>query len=148
LKWFFDRFATTEGETMEIVRMYGPLVGRVLLVLIFIIAGVGKITGFDGTVGYMQAYNMPAPQILAVLAIIIEVGGGIMVAVGWKARWGAAALFIFVLIASFVFHAFWAVPADQVQMQRIMFLKNLSMMGGLLYVIVYGSGPVSVDKNR
>jgi len=133
---------------MEIVRMYGPLVGRVLLVLIFIIAGVGKITGFDGTVGYMQAYNMPAPQILAVLAIIIEVGGGIMVAVGWKARWGAAALFIFVLIASFVFHAFWAVPADQVQMQRIMFLKNLSMMGGLLYVIVYGSGPVSVDKNR
>jgi len=148
LKWFFDRFATTEGETMEIVRMYGPLVGRVLLVLIFIIAGVGKITGFDGTVGYMQAYNMPAPQILAVLAIIIEVGGGIMVAVGWKARWGAAALFIFVLVASFVFHAFWAVPADQVQMQRIMFLKNLSMMGGLLYVIVYGSGPVSVDKNR
>jgi putative oxidoreductase len=128
--------------------MYGPLVGRVLLVLIFIIAGVGKITGFDGTVGYMQAYNMPAPQILAVLAIIIEVGGGIMVAVGWKARWGAAALFIFVLVASFVFHAFWAVPADQVQMQRIMFLKNLSMMGGLLYVIVYGSGPVSVDKNR
>jgi putative oxidoreductase len=128
--------------------MYGPLVGRVLLVLIFIIAGFGKITGFDGTVGYMQAYNMPMPQVLAVLAIIIELGGGIMVAVGWKARWGAAALFIFVLVASFIFHAFWAVPADQMQMQRIMFLKNLSMMGGLLYVIVYGSGPASVDKNR
>lgn len=134
---------------MEMLRMYGPLVGRVLLVLIFIIAGVGKIgPGFDATVGYIQAYNMPAPQIMAVLAIIIEIGGGIMVAVGWKARWGAAALFIFVLVASFVFHAFWAVPADQVQMQRIMFLKNLSMMGGLLYLIVYGSGPLSLDKNR
>jgi len=128
--------------------MYGPLVGRVLLALIFIIAGFGKITGFEGTVGYMQAYNMPMTQILAVIAIIIELGGGIMIAVGWKARWGAAAIFIFVLVASFVFHAFWAVPADQAQLQNIMFMKNLAIMGGMLYIIVYGSGPFSVDKNR
>ena len=133
---------------MEIVRMYGPLVGRVLLALIFIIAGFGKITGFEGTVGYMQAYNMPMTQILAVIAIIIELGGGIMIAVGWKARWAAAAIFIFVLIASFIFHAFWAVPADQAQLQNIMFMKNLAIMGGMLYIIVYGSGPFSVDKNR
>jgi putative oxidoreductase len=128
--------------------MYGPLVGRVLLALIFIIAGFGKITGFEGTVGYMQAYNMPMTQILAVIAIIIELGGGIMIAVGWKARWGAAALFIFVLVASFVFHAFWTVPADQAQLQNIMFMKNLAIMGGMLYIIAYGSGPLSVDKNR
>lgn len=133
---------------MEIVRMYGPLVGRVLLALIFIIAGFGKITGFDGTVGYMQAYNMPMTQVLAVIAIIIELAGGIMIAVGWKARWAAAALFIFVLVASFVFHAFWAVPADQAQLQNIQFMKNLAIMGGMLYIIVYGSGPLSVDKNR
>jgi len=128
--------------------MYGPLVGRVLLALIFIIAGYGKITGFDGTVGYMQAYNVPMTQVLAVLAIIVELGGGLMIAVGWKARWAAAAIFIFVLIASFIFHAFWAVPAEQVQMQNIMFMKNLAIMGGMLYIIVYGSGPLSVDKNR
>ena len=133
---------------MEIVRMYGPLVGRVLLALIFIIAGFGKITGFEGTVGYMQAYNMPMTQVLAVIAIIIELGGGIMIALGWKARLAAAAIFIFVLIASFVFHAFWAVPADQAQLQNIMFMKNLAIMGGMLYIIVYGSGPLSVDKNR
>ena len=133
---------------MEIVRMYGPLVGRVLLALIFIIAGFGKITGFDGTVGYMQAYNVPMTQVLAVLAIIVELGGGLMIAVGWKARWAAAAIFIFVLIASFIFHAFWAVPADQAQLQNIMFMKNLAIMGGMLYIIVYGSGPFSVDKNR
>ena len=133
---------------MEIVKMYGPLVGRVLLALIFITAGYGKITGFEGTVGYMQAYNMPMTQVLAVIAIIIELGGGIMIAVGWKARWGAAALFIFVLVASFVFHAFWTVPADQVQLQNIMFMKNLAIMGGMLYIIAYGSGPLSVDKNR
>jgi putative oxidoreductase len=128
--------------------MYGPLVGRVLLALIFIISGFGKITGFEGTVGYMQAYNMPMTQILAVIAIIIELGGGIMVAVGWKARWAGAALFIFVLVASFIFHAFWAVPADQAQLQNIMFMKNLAIMGGMLYIIAYGSGPLSVDKNR
>jgi putative oxidoreductase len=133
---------------MEIVRMYGPLVGRVLLALIFIIAGYGKITGFEGTVGYMQAYNVPMTQVLAVLAIIVELGGGLMIAVGWKARWAAAAIFIFVLIASFIFHAFWAVPADQAQLQNIMFMKNLAIMGGMLYIIVYGSGPLSVDKNR
>jgi len=133
---------------MEIVRMYGPLVGRVLLALIFIIAGYGKITGFEGTVGYMQAYNVPMTQVLAVLAIIVELGGGLLIAVGWKARWAAAAIFIFVLIASFIFHAFWAVPADQAQLQNIMFMKNLAIMGGMLYIIVYGSGPLSVDKNR
>ena len=133
---------------MDIVKMYGPLAGRVLLALIFIIAGFGKITGFEGTVGYMQAYHMPMTQVLAVIAIIIELGGGIMIAAGWKARWGAAALFIFVLVASFVFHAFWAVPANQVQLQSIMFMKNLAIMGGMLYIIVYGSGPLSVDKNR
>ena len=133
---------------MEIVRMYGPLVGRVLLALIFITAGYEKITGFEGTVGYMQAYNMPMTQVLAVLAIIVELGGGLMIAVGWKARWAAAAIFIFVLIASFIFHAFWAVPADQAQLQNIMFMKNLAIMGGMLYIIVYGSGPLSVDKNR
>jgi len=133
---------------MEIVRMYGPLVGRVLLALIFIIAGFGKITGFEATVGYMQAYNVPMTQVLAVLAIIVELGGGLMIAVGWKARWAAAAIFIFVLIASFIFHAFWAVPADQAQLQNIMFMKNLAIMGGMLYIIVYGSGPLSVDKNR
>jgi len=133
---------------MEIVRMYGPLVGRVLLASIFIIAGFGKITGFDGTVGYMQAYNMPMTQVLAVITIIIELAGGIMIVVGWKARWGAAALFIFVLVASFVFHAFWAVPADQAQLQNIQFMKNLAIMGGMLYIIVYGSGPLSVDRNR
>jgi putative oxidoreductase len=133
---------------MENVKMYGPLVGRVLLVLMFIIAGYGKITGFEGTIGYMQAHNMPMTQVLAVIAIIIELGGGIMIAVGWKARWGAAAIFIFVLVASIIFHAFWTVPADQAQLQNILFMKNLAIMGGMLYIIVYGSGPLSVDKNR
>lgn len=133
---------------MDIVRKFGPFVGRILLAILFIVAGAGKITGFDGTLGYMQAYNMPMPQVLAVIAIIIELGGGIMIAIGWKARIAAAAIFIFVLVASFVFHVFWAVPADQVQLQSTMFMKNLAIMGGMLYIVVHGSGPFSVDKGR
>jgi len=128
--------------------MYGPLVGRVLLALIFIIAGYGKITGFEGTVGYIQSVGLPAPQLAAVVAIIVELGGGIMLVLGWKARWAAAALFIFTLVAGFLFHAFWSSPADQAMMQQIQFMKNLAIMGGMLYIVVYGSGPLSVDKNR
>lgn len=133
---------------MEMLNRYGPLVGRVLLALIFILAGINKITGFGGTVGYIEAYGLPMAQVAAIVAIIVELGGGIMIAVGWKARWAAAALFVFVLIASVVFHAFWAVEADQVQLQNIMFMKNIAIMGGLLYIMVHGSGPISVDKKR
>lgn len=131
---------------MEMLNRYGPLVGRVLLALIFIFAGFGKITGFDGTVGYIEAYDVPMAQLAAIVAIVVELGGGIMIAVGWKARWAAAALFIFVLIASVIFHAFWAVEASQVRLQNIMFMKNIAIMGGMLYIMVHGSGPMSVDK--
>ncbi|HUF22173.1 MAG TPA: DoxX family protein, partial [Burkholderiales bacterium] len=85
---------------MEMVKQHGPLLGRILLALIFLIAGVGKITGFAGTVGYMETYGVPMAQLLAVVAIVIEVGGGIMLIVGWQARWGAAALFLFTLIVT------------------------------------------------
>lgn len=131
---------------MEMLNRFGPLVGRVLLALMFILAGFGKISGFHGTVGYIDAHGLPMPQIAAIVAIVVELGGGIMIAVGWKARWAAAALFIFTLVASVVFHAFWAVEASQMRLQNILFMKNIAIMGGLLYIMVHGSGPVSVDK--
>lgn len=132
---------------MEMVKQHGPLFGRILLALMFLIAGVGKITGFAGTVGYMEAYGVPMAQLLAVATIVIEVGGGIMLIVGWQARWAAAALFLFTLIVTPIFHAFWAVPADQEQLQMIMFLKNLAIMGGLLYVMAHGPGNMAMQKN-
>jgi putative oxidoreductase len=132
---------------MNMVRQYGPLVGRILLGLIFVIAGFGKITGLEGTVGYMQAYHVPAPQLLAIIAIIVEVGGGILLILGWKARWAALALFLFVLIVTPIFHNFWAVPDDQKQMQMIMFLKNLAIMGGMLFVMAFGPGPMAAERN-
>lgn len=132
---------------MDMVKQYGPLVGRILLGIIFVVGGWGKITGFDGTVGYMHAYNVPMTQVLAILAIIIELGGGILLIVGWKARWAALALFVFVLIVTPIFHGFWAVPDDQKQLQMIMFLKNLAIMGGMLYVAAFGPGSMAAEKH-
>ena len=122
-----------------------PLIGRLLIALIFVFAGFGKIGGFEGTVGYIASKGLPLPQLLAIGAIIVELGGGLALAAGWKTRWAALALFVFTALAAVLFHAFWAVPADQAQNQMIHFMKNLSIMGGLLFVIIHGSGPLSVD---
>ncbi len=131
---------------MTYLNRYGPLVGRLLMAAIFVLAGFGKIAGFDGTVGTLAAKALPVPQILAVAAIAVELGAGLMLAAGWKTRAAAAALWVFTGAAAFLFHAFWAVPPDEASLQRILFLKNLAIMGGLLYVMVHGSGPVSLDR--
>jgi len=123
-------------------------VGRILIALIFVVSGFGKISGFEGTVGYIASKGLPLPEFAAMAAVVIELGGGLMVMFGWKARWAAAAMFVFTAVAALIFHNFWAVPAVQSQNQMIHFMKNVSMLGGLLYVIVYGSGPFSVDSTR
>jgi putative oxidoreductase len=130
---------------MDALNRFGPLAGRILIALIFVLSGFGKITGFEGTVGYIASSGLPLPQLAAIGAIIVELGGGILLVVGWKARWAAAAMFLFTVLAALIFHNFWAVPADQAQNQMIHFMKNISILGGLLYVIVHGSGPLSVD---
>jgi putative oxidoreductase len=134
------------NKACEMTKQYAPLVGRALLSSIFIISGWGKITGFSGTAAYMASKGMPIPDVLLVAAIIIELGGGLMVLLGWKARWAALAIFLFVIPTTLIFHAFWAVDAAQVQNQMINFMKNLAIMGGLLYVMAYGSGPYSLTK--
>ncbi len=131
---------------MAYLNRFGPLVGRILLAAIFVLAGFGKIRGFEGTVGSIAAQGLPMPAILAAGTVVLELGAGLMLAVGWKARAAACALWVFTGLAAFLFHAFWAVPPEQADLQRIMFLKNLAIMGGLLYVMVYGSGPLSLDR--
>ena len=130
---------------MNALNRYGPLVGRILIALIFVLSGFGKIGGFEGTVGYITSKGLPLPQLAALGAIIVELGGGILLIIGWKARWAAAAMLVFTALAAFLFHNFWAMPPDQAQNQMIHFMKNISMMGGLLFVVVHGSGALSVD---
>ncbi len=133
---------------MNALTRYAPLAGRILLALLFLSAGYGKLTGFAGTAGYIASKGLPFPALAAVLAIVIELAGGVMLIAGWNARWAAAAMIVFTAVASLVFHPFWAVPADQLVNQSIHFWKNVSIMGGLLYVLAYGSGPFSIAKAR
>lgn len=130
---------------MNALNRFGPLAGRILIALIFLLSGFGKIAGFEGTVGYIASKGLPLPQLAAIGAIIVEVAGGIFLIIGWKARWAAAAMLVFTAIAAVIFHNFWAVPPDQAQNQMIHFMKNISMVGGLLFVVIHGSGALSVD---
>ena len=133
---------------MNGLHRYGPLVGRILIALIFVLSGFSKITGFEGTVGYIASKGLPLPQLAAIGAIIVELGGGILLVLGWKARWAAAAMMVFTAMAALFFHNFWAMPPEQAQNQMIHFMKNISMLGGLLYVVVHGSGPISVEHDE
>jgi putative oxidoreductase len=87
------------------------------------------------------------PQVVAVLTILVELGGGILLAVGYKARYAALALAIFSLLAGLLFHNFWAVEAAQKMGQQINFMKNVSIAGGMLMVFAFGPGRYSVDKS-
>lgn len=124
------------------------LVARILLALIFITSGWGKIGGFDGAVGYIASKGLPMPQVLAVLTIVVELGAGLALLVGFLTRWSAAALAVFTLLAAVIFHAFWAVPAEQVMMQNMQFMKNLAIAGGMLALVAFGGGAWSFDARR
>src|SRR3954471_14724616 len=108
------------------------LVGRILLGLLFVLSGFGKIAGFDGTVGYIAAQNLPLPAVIAALSIVVELGGGLALMAGLYTRQVVLVLAVFTLLASFIFHAFWAAPAAQQMAQQINFLKNLAIAGGML----------------
>ena len=131
----------------EAVKTYGPLAGRILLALIFVISGYNKLVGFDGTVGYIASKGLPLPQLAAAAAIAIELVGGVLLVIGWQARWAATAIFLFLIPTTLIFHPFWAVAAGK-QMEMIQFMKNLCIMGGMLYVMAFGAGPLSVDNRK
>ena len=115
--------------------------GRIMLALIFILAGVGKIMDPAGNMGYMQ--SMGVPSILLWPTIALEVLGGLAVAVGFKTRYAAIALAIFSVATAVIFHRNFA---DQMQM--ILFLKNIAMAGGLLLLAAGGRTAFSMDNRR
>jgi putative oxidoreductase len=124
------------------------VVGRVLLALMFILSGFNKLTHLEGTAGYIASGGLPFAALLAVLVGLLELVGGIAIAIGFQARAAALALGLFTLAASVLFHRFWAVPADQAFVQQLMFMKNLSVAGGMFVVAALGAGTVSVDARR
>ncbi|MEP7155596.1 MAG: DoxX family protein [Betaproteobacteria bacterium] len=122
------------------------LVGRILLALIFIISGWGKLTGFDGTVGYIASKGMPMPQVMAAGAIAVEFLGGLALLVGFKARWAALAIFLFLIPTTLIFHNPAGLSGQEAQTQITNMLKNIAIMGGMLMVFAHGAGKYSIDR--
>lgn len=125
------------------------LVGRILLALMFVTSGFGKLADIGGTAGYIAGVaGLPMPAVLAVAAGVLELAAGLAIMTGFAARWAALALAAFTLLASFLFHAYWAVPAEQQFMQQLLFMKNISIAGGLLIVAALGAGPASLGARQ
>ena len=117
------------------------LVGRSLLAVIFVASGFSKIAGYAGTAAYMQSQGVPGA--LLPLVIVTELGGGILIVLGLWTRLAALALAGFTILAAALFHANFG---DQ--MQQIMFMKNLAIAGGFLYLVAHGAGGLSLDARR
>ena len=94
----------------------------------------------------MTSRGLPLVDVLLPLTILIELGGGLLLALGWKARWAAAALLLFLIPTTLIFHQFWGIDPKLAQMQKIHFLKNVAIMGGMLMVLAIGAGAWSVDR--
>ena len=114
------------------------LIGRILLALIFVLSGLNKIGNFSGTQQMMAQHGMRYTPLFLIGAILVEVIGGLSVLVGYRARVGAAALALFLIPATLIFHGGGA--------EQVNFMKNLSIMGGLLTVVAHGSGDFSLDR--
>jgi putative oxidoreductase len=123
-----------------------PAVGRFLLGLIFVLSGLGKLGSWGPTIQYMEAKGFFLTPLFLAGAVAVEVIGGVMLIAGYRARLAAAALAGFTILAAFLFHAFWVLPqGDQAMVEMTMFMKNLSITGGLLMVVALGAGGRSFD---
>ncbi len=129
------------------IRWIAPL-GRVALALIFILSAVGKLQDWQGTLQMMTDRGLPMPDALLSIAVGLELVGGVLVVLGLYARWGAVVLLLFLVPVSVIMHNFWAVPEDQARMQMINFMKNVSISGGLVFLLAMGPGPLSIDSLR
>lgn len=114
-------------------------VGRALLGALFLISGILKIGGFAGTAGWMASAGLPLASLLLVVTIVLETGGGLTLITGWNARWGALALALFLVPTTLIFHGFWSADAANFQNQLNHFLKNVSILGGMLVVFAIES---------
>jgi putative oxidoreductase len=145
----------TEGSCVEreyastgFLARYGTLVGRILLAVVFLLAGFGKFTQHAGTVAYAQAAGLPLAGIAIYLAGAVELLGALSLILGYHARWGALALALFLVPTTLLFHNFWAFSGMDQQMQLGHFMGNLAIIGGLLTLSAYGAGPLSLDARR
>src|SRR5258708_29407719 len=122
------------------------LIGRILIAALFLNAGLRKAFTYAATVGYFTKLGFPMPEAMAIIAPVIEVGGAVLLIIGWKTRYAAWVLALFVVIASFAAHRFWTFDAAQYGNQMNHFMKNFAIIGGLLFVPACAPRRLSVYK--
>ncbi|HTZ77507.1 MAG TPA: DoxX family protein [Stellaceae bacterium] len=124
------------------------LIARLGLASAFFNSGIRKVAGIERTVDNIAAHHLPYPLILAWAAAALELGGGAMLILGLRARWAAAAFFLYTGVLAVIFHAYWKLDGAQYTQQIAAFYEHLAIMGGMLYVTVFGPGPLSVDRGK
>lgn len=120
-----------------------PALGRLLMSVIFLLSGLQKLGTHEATVGYIASQGLPFPDIAYFVAVAVELGGGVLLLVGYQARFAAAVLAVFCIATAFGFHNDFGN-----QGQMINFLKNITITGGLLQVVAFGAGTLSLDHRR
>lgn len=128
------------------LELYGPVTGRVMIALLFITAGLDNTADFQDRVIEMGYMGLPLPEavraVLLAVAIAIEIIGGVLLILGLYARYAAAAIFVLTLVVSALYHPAWLQPGQMMDL-----LKNLAIMGGLLYVVAHGPGRYTVGHS-
>lgn len=140
--------AAPSGLALSPLQNTMSLVGRVLIALLFVPTGWGKLMGFAGTVGYIASKGVPLPEVCAAIAVFCELGLGLALLFGFQARWAALGLAIFTVVITPIFHNYWAAPDAQLAMQKLNFFKNCAIAGGLFAFAAFGGGAFSLDGRR
>lgn len=149
--------------TTSLLQGICTLSGRVMLALIFFMSAVGnKIPKFSDVAGYMASEGVPAPKIMLAGAIVFLIAGSLSIILGFRARLGAGLLLIFLVLATWFFHDFWTWPENAMwvlslnsdvqkpvqQIEMIAFMKNMALMGAMLFIMANGPGPWSLDNRQ
>jgi putative oxidoreductase len=133
---------------LDSFKMPLTIVGRVLLALMFILSGPDKLMHVAANTAYMASGGLPALPALTVVVGLIELLGGLAVATGFYARWAGLVLGLFTLVASFIYHRYWSVPADQQMVTQLLFMKNMAVAGGMFLLAALGPGPGSIGRKQ
>lgn len=121
--------------------LWAPVLGRILIAALFIMGGIGKLMDFAGSVAYAQAFSVPFPEAAIVIAILVELGGGLMLLFGFWSRLVAFKIAGFLVVVTLIFHSDFSDPNQMIQ-----FLKNMAIIGGLFYVSVHGARKAALKK--
>jgi putative oxidoreductase len=136
------------GTGIGVAGNAAALAGRILLALIFILSGYGKLTGFAGTAAFMTSKGLPFAELLAALSIVVELGGGLAIVLGWKTREAAALIFLWMIPVTLIFHNPLGLDPALAKQQLIHLEKNLSIMGGMLYLFAFGPGDFRLNAKN